>query len=256
MSDHFVVIGAQRSGTTYLHDLLEAHPEIAMARPARPEPKVFLADEVVERGAASYRRAWFAHATGETVLGEKSTSYIESAAAAIRVRAVLGDARIVVQLRDPIERAVSNWKFTRASGLEDLSLPEAIERNLTGRRDWDPKRSSVSPYSYLERGRYAEQLVPWLETFPGLVRVQFLEDLVADPGVIGDLYRWLGVDATVRPDELGLPVHVSDEPAGDLGEDLRSRMRDWYTKHDRELSEMLGVELPWPAPTPARSTEP
>ena len=43
---HLLVIGAQRCGTTYLHDLLDAHPEIAMARPARPEPKVFLADEL------------------------------------------------------------------------------------------------------------------------------------------------------------------------------------------------------------------
>ena len=115
----------------------------------------------------------------------------------------------------------------------------------------------MSPYTYLERGRYAEQLVPWLETFPGLVRVQFLEDLVADPDVIGDLYRWLGVDATVRPDELGLPVHVSDEPADELGDDLRSRMRDWFDEArpgaGRDCS---AVELPWPAPTPARSTEP
>ena len=82
------------------------------------------------------------------------------------------------------------------------------------------------------------------------MRVQFLEDLVADPGVIGELYRWLGVDATVRPDELGQPVHVSDEPAGDLGEDLRSRMRAWYTKHDRELSEMLGRRAALARPHP------
>ena len=61
----------------------------------------------------------------------------------------------------------------------------------------------MSPYAYLERGRYAEQLVPWLETFPGLVRVQFLEDLVADPDVIGELYGWLGVDPTFRPDDPG-----------------------------------------------------
>jgi hypothetical protein len=255
VSEHFLVVGAQRCGTTYLHDLLDAHPDIAMACPARPEPKVFLTDEVVERGAEWYRWTWFAHATTETVLGEKSTSYLESAAAAVRARAVLGDARVVVQLRDPIERAISNWKFTRSNGLEDLSLPEAIERNLAGRRDWDPTRTSVSPYSYLERGRYAEQLIPWLETFPGLVRVQFLEDLVAEPGVSGELYAWLGVDGTVRPEVLGHPVHESEEGADELGDDLRDRMRNWYAKHDRELSALLGADLPWSVPTPARSSE-
>ena len=44
-SRHLLVIGAQRSGTTYLHSMLEAHPDVAMAQPPRPEPKVFCSDE-------------------------------------------------------------------------------------------------------------------------------------------------------------------------------------------------------------------
>lgn len=248
MTQHFLVVGAQRCGTTYLHALLEAHPGISMARPARPEPKVFLTDEVTELGAEWYRRTWFPHAAGGDLLGEKSTSYIESAAAAVRARAVLGDARIVVQLRDPIERAVSNWKFTRASGLEDLPLDEALERNLAGPRDWDPRATSVSPYHYVERGRYAAHLGPWLETFPGLVRVQFLEDFVADPDVVGELYDWLGVDPAFRPDVLGESVHESDATDERIDDDLRARLRDWFDGADRELARLLGVTLPWRAP--------
>jgi hypothetical protein len=248
-----VVIGAQRCGTTYLHDQLDAHPRIAMARPARPEPKVFLSDNILERGADWYRRTWFGHADADAVLGEKSTSYIESHEAPARVRQTLDDARIVVQLRDPVGRAVSNWKFSSGSGLEDRPLAKALEQNLEGPLPWDPARTSVSPYAYLERGRYAAQLRPWLETFPDLVHVQFLEDLVADPGLVGTLYGWLGVDPDFRPAALGEPVHESDISTDALNDDLLARLRAYFDQADQELAGLLGRELPWRVAT--RTTE-
>jgi hypothetical protein len=242
---HFLVIGAQRSGTTYLHDQLDAHPGIAMARPGRPEPKVFLSDEAAGRGGDWYRRTFFGHAADGDLLGEKSTSYIESDEAPARVRAALGDTRIVAQLRDPISRAVSNWKFSHGSGLEERPLGEALAQNLDGPLDWDPQRTSVSPYAYLERGRYAAQLERWLAEFPGLVRVQFLEELVAAPDQIGELYAWLGVDDTFRPAELGEPVHESGVPAQELDDDLRTAIRAYFDDADRELATLLGRDLPW-----------
>jgi hypothetical protein len=242
---HFLVIGAQRSGTTYLHDQLEAHPEIAMARPPRPEPKVFLSDDIVEQGAEHYRHTWFAHAGADQLLGEKSTSYIESDTAPARVRATLGDVQIVAQLRDPVERAVSNWKFSSSNGMEQRPLADALRDNLAGAFPWDAARTSVSPYAYLERGRYAAQLAPWLAEFPEQVHVQLLEDLVADPSLIGALYSWLGVDAGFRPSALGEPVHESDVPVDDLPDDLRAELRDYYDQADDDLAELLGRELPW-----------
>ena len=106
MTRHLLVVGAQRCGTTYLHDQLAAHPQVAMARPHRPEPKVFLSAELAGRGREWYVATYFAHARNETVLGEKSTSYLEYPEAAARAGAVLGDPLVLVQLRDPVERAV------------------------------------------------------------------------------------------------------------------------------------------------------
>ena len=77
MIRHLLVIGAQRCGTTYLHTVLDSHEQITMARPANPEPKVFCSDELTRRGAEWYRETYFAHAGGELLLGEKSTSYLE-----------------------------------------------------------------------------------------------------------------------------------------------------------------------------------
>jgi hypothetical protein len=248
MKHHFLVIGAQRCGTTYLHELLAEHPDIAMAQPVRPEPKVFLSDEVVDRGVEWYDHTWFPHAGTAGMLGEKSTSYLESPDAVPRVTAVLGRPRIVVQLRDPIERAISNWSFSRLHGMEDRSVAEALTRNLDGPLPWDPQLTSVSPYAYLERGRYADYLAPWLDAFPDRVRVQFLEDLVERADRIGELYEWLGVDDGVRPDSLGQRVNEAERHGDTLDDGLVDRLRDYFDDSDRALAGLLGRELPWHDP--------
>ena len=245
MIRHLLVIGAQRCGTTYLHTMLDSHEQITMARPANPEPKVFCSDELTRRGAEWYRETYFAHAREELLLGEKSTSYLESPDAVARVTAVLGSPRILVQLRDPVERAVSNWGFSRAHDMEDRPVSEALARNLDGPLPWDPQLTSVSPYAYLERGRYADYLAPWLEAFPDLVRVQFLEELVEGPDSVGDLYEWLGVDAGVRPASLGQRVNQGVGLEESLDDALVARLRDYFRDSDQTLTELLGRELPW-----------
>ena len=244
MSRHFVVIGAQRSGTTWLHDLLAAHPDIAMARPARPEPKVFLREGAVS--LADYRSEFFGHATGQRVLGEKSTSYLGSTEAPSRIQATLGRPQIVVQLRDPVARAVSHWKFSRQHGLETLTLPQALRADLHGTaRSWDRHRYSVSPFAYVTRGRYADVLPVWTERFD--VRVQFLEEMREDPAHLDSLYGWLDVDDAVRPPEWDSRPNASirsDEPVDPV---LVEELRDYYAASDAHLAQLLGREVPWPA---------
>ena len=247
MSRHFLVIGAQRCGTTYLRTLLDEHPSILMAAPAVPEPKVFLTDEVVERGLGWYDATWFTAAAGRTdlVLGEKSTSYLEDPAAATRAAAVLGDALILVQLRDPVARAVSNWQLSTRHGLETRDLAEALAANLEGPQPWDPALTSVSPYAYLERGRYVDYLTPWHEAFGDRVRLQFLEDLHARPDMIGETYRWLGVHEGFRPPSLGEAVNQSARRPPRLPPELVTGLREWFSGSDRALAELVGRPLPW-----------
>jgi len=204
--------------------------------------------EVVDRGVEWYDQTWFTHAGDAELLGEKSTSYIEHPDAVARVAAVLGRCRIVVQLRDPIERAISNWSFSRAHGLEDRSLNEALARNLDGPLPWDGERTSVEPFAYLERGRYADHLAPWIDAFAGLVRVQFLEELVEDSDAIGQLYGWLGVDPDVRPAALGQRVNQADRNEEALDDGLVDQLRDYFQDSDKALAGLLGRELPWSNP--------
>lgn len=241
MTRHFLVAGAQRCGTTYLHDLLAGHPQIAMARPTRPEPKVFLREERVDPD--SYRAEFFGHAADGQLLGEKSTSYLERPEVPDRVAASLGSPQVVVQLRDPVARAVSNWSFSRDHGVETRPLAEALRADLSGRREWDRSASSVSPFAYVSRGRYVDDLARWVGRFD--VHVQFLEELLADPAVTRDLYRWLGVDPDRRPDLGEAPVNASSPVTDGLHAELEAELRDHYEASDRALSEMLGRDLPW-----------
>jgi len=238
------VIGAQRSGSTYLHTLLDTHPQVTMARPARPEPKVFLSDEVLAKGAGWYVDTWFAHATDELVLGEKSTSYIEDPRAAERAAQVLGTLDVVAILRDPVDRAISNWAFSTDNGLETRPLAEALEENLRGSRTWDGASTSVSPFAYLERGRYDSYLSPWYETFGDSVHVVLLAELVEDRRVLDSLLADLGVEQGLVPPE-PRRVNRSSEPVPSLPPDLRRRCREYFEDSDEALSRRLGRPLPW-----------
>ncbi len=244
-SRHLLVIGAQRSGTTYLHSVLEAHPDVSMAQPARPEPKVFCSDEATANGAEWYRETWFAHARPGQLLGDKSTSYIEDPQAPRRAADVLGEPHVVAVLRDPVWRAVSNWRFSTDSGFETRPLQTALHENLAQAREWDPTASSVSPYAYLERGRYAEQLEVWMTQFPRTTQVLFLDELLVDDAVLDRLWDGLGLDrpdVAVRPEQA---VNESKTDPPELSDDLVGTLREYFEASDRALSALLGRALPW-----------
>lgn len=217
-----------------------------MARPARPEPKVFLSDELAERGADWYRATYFAQATAETLLGEKSTSYIEDPRAAERVKATLGPTEIVVLLRDPVERAVSNWRFSTDSGLENRSLEAALQDNLAGATAWDKSTASVSPFAYLERGRYDDYLDPWFSTFPSTTHVHFLDDLKHDDAAVQRIFAGLRVDAGFLPADRNRAVNQSRTSAPALSSRLLRSLREYFGPSDRALGRRLGRDLPWP----------
>jgi hypothetical protein len=240
-----LVIGAQRSGTTYLHTLLDAHPEITMARPARPEPKVFCDPDASAKGLRWYHDTYFRHARDELILGEKSTSYLEDGTAAARAREMLGEPHVLVVLRDPVERAVSNWRFSTENGLETRPLERALRENLTQEATWDRGVTSVSPFAYLERGRYLDYLVPWMAVFPRTVHVLFLPELVDDETTVERLWKALGVgpgDFSEHPTE---PVNENEGGPPTLSKDLLGTLKSYFEASDRALSAHLGRSLPW-----------
>ncbi len=206
---------------------------------------MFTSDALAGRGLDWYRATYFAHATTESVWGEKSTSYLEDPAAASRAAAVLGRAEIVVSLRDPVARAVSNWLFSTSNGLESRSLADALEDNLAGPRPWDQSATSVSPFAYLERGRYADYLDPWFAAFPGSVHVLVLEEIVEQPCAVSRLYATIGVGGSFLPPQRTAADNQSAMVAPDLEPALVERMRAYFHQSDERLRQRLGRDLPW-----------
>lgn len=255
MTRHLLVIGAQRCGTTWLSQLLDAHPRITMARPGRPEPKVFLSEELTGRGRDWYLKTYFAHTTNEILLGDKSTSYLECPEVANRAVSVLGDPLVLVQLRDPVSRAISHWAFSTDSGLETRPLAEVLSANLDGPLPWDPESTSVSPYAYLERGRYVDYLRPWQDRFGDDLTVTFLEELRTDVDAMRHLYATLGVARDPIPTVSRHPVNQSSQDKPDLSPGLLARLRDYFRDSDQALARLLGRSLPWGDATTGESKE-
>jgi hypothetical protein len=242
---HLLVVGAQRCGTTFLARSLDAHPDVAMARPSPPEPKVFCDAELAARGAEWYHRTWFAHARDEHLLGDKSTSYLEDPDAPARAAGMLGEVEVVVLLRDPVRRAVSHWRFSTANGLETRDLEEALLADLHDDRWGSHAWSSVSPFAYLRRGRYVEQLAPWAATFPATTHVLLLEELLGDPGVLPGLVGALGLDPARTPAPPAVAVNASpgDVPALDPG--VKTTLEGYFKESNARLADQLERSLPW-----------
>ena len=245
MIRHLLVIGAQRCGTTYLHTMLDGHEQVTMARPANPEPKVFISDEATSRGAEWYRETYFAHAGDELLLGEKSTSYLEDPKAPARAADMLGDIHVLAILRDPVKRAISNWRFSTDNGFETRDLETALSENLAGPHEWDPSRTSVSPFAYLERGRYVEYLIPWMSAFPATSHVLFLEELLADGHLPEGLWAALGVAPELAPRDQDEAVNQSPGDPPVLSTELLGTLRTYFQESNRALCAHLGRDLPW-----------
>ncbi len=236
--DQAFIVGAQRCGTTSLATALERHPQVAMAQPRRPEPKWFLDPDAAD-GVDEYVRRYYAHVVPGTRLRcEKSTSYLESDLACRQIHAAFPSAKIVVVLRDPVDRALSHYRFSRGEGVEDLPVDQAFDLEAE-RRPYDDAVMSVSPYRYLSRGRYVDDLRRWDETFGReALHVVILEELLASPDAFRELETFLGLDP--GPPFSARERHNASEDATALDAGTRARLAAWFADANAELAAWLG----------------
>jgi hypothetical protein len=239
---NFFIIGAQRSGTTWLYHLLDEHPEIFMAKPVRPEPKFFL-DPLAATDKVNYLSKYFADAKVYQLLGEKGTSYIESPASGERMISMFPDAKIILMLRNPVERAISNYQFTVANGLETRSLVQVFLDLLPAPSS--PITSSVSPFAYLERGLYTHFLPPWHALFGPRLKVIIFEEIRSDQRALKDLYNWLNVKETFLPVRFDSKVNQSTAPVLETEKkEVVAFLKEYYASSIKELETWLGRKIP------------
>lgn len=246
----FLIIGAQRSGTTSLFNYLVQHPDVVP--PFGKEIHYF--DLHYDRGLNWYRgRFPYAHRLRRGALTlDASPYYLLHPLAPERAARLLPGVKLVALLRNPVERALSHYQHEVRDGRESLSFPAAIDREderLSGEEERlrsDPAYYSFNfhRYSYLRRGVYVEQLRRWVQHFP---RSQLLvlqsERLFRDPvAVTAAVHGFLGL----RPHRLERYepfLHGSYDRA--MPAELRTRLATGFEPHNRELFRWLGEEFDW-----------
>jgi hypothetical protein len=173
---NLLYIGTAKAGSTWIYDVLAAHPDVHMA----PGKGLYFFTSHYERGLDWYR-AQFAAASGERVVGEVSHTYLYDEKACERAAAAIPDARLIVCLREPVDRAFSDYLDAVKNGRADGPFEELIER--------DP--------DFLELGRYARYLEPWLVRFGReRIHVGIFDDLSRDPERFAvEMFRFLDVAA-------------------------------------------------------------
>ena len=244
----FLILGAQKAGTTALYAYLRWHPGIT--GPAWKEVSYF--DRHYRRGPHWYR-GHFPIRTGDGLVGEASPGYLFHPLAPERVRATVPEAKLIALLRNPVARALSHYHHEVALGREPLSFEEAIEAEPERTRG-EEERLVREPgyfshawwdYTYLARGRYAEQLERWVAVFPPeQLLVLASEELAAEPGpTYARVLEFVGAPLH----ELGSYPRVYEQDYGEMRPDTRRRLERYFADSNRRLYELLGRDLGWNA---------
>jgi hypothetical protein len=241
-----MIIGAMKCGTSSLHNYLVQHPDVV--EPLRKEVHYF---DVNFGCGERWYRAHFGRQDEPGLNLDSSPYYLYHPLAPQRAHALVPDARLIVLLRDPVRRAYSQYWHQVHQKRETLSFEDAIAAE-TDRVGADAERLARGEiersvvhqrFSYLGRGRYAEQLEAWLGVYPaGQLRVWRFEDLVADPlAVTNDVLAWLG---------LAPLAHARLEPRNTrryppMAEVTAARLREYFAPHNAALEALLGRAMRW-----------
>ena len=250
------VVGAAKSGTTSLWKALRAHPQVFMTRMKEPHyfsqvvpSRQWASRFPVVRTASEYRRL-FSDVDGERYVGEASTSYLWSPAAADRIRKVEPNARIIAVLRDPIERAYSHYWNDVREGLEKQSFEAAVQAELSRQHVGQWGRDSL----YVDVGRYFRQVTAYVDRFEDRVLVLSHADLVCDSNnLLARIWQFLGL-APTKDGEYVARENASQVARGRLSHavlgshGLRLLGRSVLPRRGRELAREMLLKPATPPP--------
>jgi hypothetical protein len=258
----FLIIGTQRGGTTSLYNYLIARPGVGPAM----VKELHYFDKKFNKGLLWYRAHFpssiqkysyqFTHKQA-FVTGEASAYYLFHPHVPTRVSMVLPHVKLIVMLRNPVDRAYSQYNFEVDLGRETLPFEEALDRE--GERISREREKMIadegyvsfdySRYSYLARGIYVDQLQTWMSLFP---KEQFLilksEDFYADPVTALDhTSKFLNL-AELEPHEKKKKYKLHNyntTPYPKMNPATRKRLIEYFEPHNARLYDLLGVELGW-----------
>ncbi len=210
---NFLYVGPDKAGSSWLHEVLIKHPDVYLT----PAKDLYFFDRYYDRGVEWYA-AQFRDARDERIVGEVCQDYLFHPDAAARIEETLGHVRVMVSLRDPVDRAWSSYLYMRKHGIGPGTFTEALH---------------CRP-ELLEHGRYATGLDRFLQRFPReLVHVALFDDLVADPQAYLDAVTdFLGVSRLpLAEEDLAARLPAARARSVRIAAAVRHGA-DWVREHD------------------------
>jgi hypothetical protein len=237
MQVNFVIGGTQKGGTSALDSFLRQHPEICM--PTTRKELHFFDREDEDTDYKKYH-ANFKPTPQHRAIGEASPIYMYWETAPYRIWKYNPNAKWILALRNPVERAFSAWNMETKRGNENLPFEEAIEKEPERCREALPLQHRV--YSYVDRGFYAHQVRRLFNIFgKDNVLVLLSEELRNDhEQTLRRVFQFLGVDSSFAPPEASV---FEQEYENKIDNALRSRLIDIFEFDIKELERLLKRDL-------------
>ncbi len=249
----FLILGAQKSGTSSLYSFLKDHPQVA---PASKKEVHYFDSPAFRRGEGWYRSNFPAPSSTnghKIITGEASPYYLYHPLVPKRAAHLLPNARLIALLRNPVDRAYSDYNHRLSDGIETLSFEEAIEaeeERIKGEKEkMLTQEGYFSPnhrrYSYLARGIYVDQLEDWHEHFG---RDQLLviksEDFFSRTGkVMQQVLDFLELPAWEEKKSFGQGTNRRSYDK--MSPQTRSKLEKYFEPHNQRLYEYLDTDFGW-----------
>ena len=238
----FVVVGAQKSGTTALHAFLNAHPHISM--PDAKEMHFFNRTAWADfhlplwrrRKLALYHRRFPHFPDPSFTYGEATPHYMTWNVALDRIRTYNPNARIIALLRHPVDRAYSHWNMERQRGLVQGSFDEAVQRELRESKAVGERLDKVN--SFLRRGFYAPQIQALWHRFgrDHVLVLKHADLLLQHDETLSRVFAFLGVPpASVPPKSVHGRSYESN-----MSPSTRQDLLQMYREDTEEVERLLG----------------
>lgn len=261
----FIIIGGMKCASTSLWYYLKQHPNVLTAN--KKEVNFFDSNLNYSKGINWYRSHFpvsknFLSAINlnKLIIGEATPSYVFCPRALRRIAEILPDAKLIVLLRNPVDRAYSHYRHLVRSGRESLSFEEAIKKEIKIKnqleivKDKSVRNYEHVTYSYLQRGIYVDQLKLWFSFFSkSQLLILKTEDLASNPSksykkVLNFLelphwepqqYEKLNSDSGKNPKKSSCAEFLV------MNEVTRAKLVDFFEPYNQSLYEYLETNFAW-----------
>ena len=244
----FLIIGAQKCGTTSLYEYLKQHPGLSSNI---GEKEIHFFDKNFRKGSRWYKSNFPLRREG-ILYYEATPYYIFHPLAPHRVRDLLPNAKLIVMLRNPVDRTFSHYKWQVRRGRETLSFEEAIEREderLKGEEERlikEPFYRSFNhrKFGYVARSKYVVQIKRWLKYFPeSSILILDSKELQTDPeDCFGRIFKFLGVEyKEINIEKNFNPGNYTDR----ISSTMREKLTKLFEPYNNELYQLLGKNFNW-----------